>query len=154
LIGANLSNQPNSTGGNTVNVSNAQRASNHGTEQNSQAITHVSLADSQTNATAYAILGGGPPGFTYDVRTSGQPNYGVIDSTTVPSPSAPTGPTLCLQAGTGGVYSCCARLSTTDNYGNDTWNHEYPICFDFGEGAAAGYVILHGSEPYETSVYE
>jgi hypothetical protein len=145
LMGANMSNQPNSAGGNTTPVSNAQRASNHGTEQNAQAITHANLADSQTNATAYST---GFPGYTFDCRASGQPNYGNISGL-----SAPTAPTLHLQAGTGGAYAGCVRLSASDANGAKFWLQEMPICYDFGDGSGPVNCYIMGlfCKPYHTS---
>jgi hypothetical protein len=141
LIGSNMANTQNSGSSSPTNV--AQRSSNHGTEQNSQAITHQSLSDSQTNAGDYIT---GFPGITMDVRTSGQPNYGGISGL-----SAPADPTIHLQAGTGGTLGGCVRISATDAKGGHLFIQELPVCVNVGGTPTQYYAMFLMTTPYPTS---
>jgi hypothetical protein len=143
LIGSNLANQAGQFSASATN--NAQRAPGKGTDQNSQAITHFNLADSQTNSIAYAY---GFPGVTVDTRSYGQPNYGNISGV-----GAPGAPTIHLQAGSGGTLAGCVRLSASDTNGGNVWIHEMPICYDFGDGAGpvSCFALILCSKPYHTS---
>jgi hypothetical protein len=131
-------------------------------------------ATADGSTTPAALFQTGQPGMTLDTRPVGQPNYGTQPTTSgvaiagysygtagsgtagsVPPPGAPSGATIHLQAATptqSGPMGC-VRISASDAAGAGCWIHEYPVCWDFGdgEGPVNAYALLLGSKPYHNS---
>lgn len=147
LIGGNMANAANASSGPNPSATNvAQRAHSSGTEQNSVAITHQNLADSQANTYA-----NGWPGFTVDTRSTGQPAY--LSNAGL---SSPTKTTLAIIDGGSGSYGAGIRLSLSDatngTYHGTFYLREVPICYDFGAGPVSAFIMGLFSAPYATSI--
>jgi hypothetical protein len=127
-VGGNMTNAANATGGAQLGNSVAQRGPSPGVEHNDLLTLPSNLSDWAANHAAYTTGGSpvGPPGITYDVRGSGQPNYGGIAGL-----DAPTEPTLVLQAGEGGSLTNVVRISLSDVGSGDAMSfylQELPEC--------------------------
>jgi hypothetical protein len=161
LIGGNMGNSVNQGPGGQTSTNVAQRGGGRGVQQDLVNTQHFNLADSQTNASAYA--GSGFPGITQDLRPSGQASYGGLGSQEVPTVNVQYGSGgsiygLAQLVGSGalqltnGVTNILLDVADAKSYSGNIKLVEVPICYLDGSGVSVqAYQLMLASPVYKTS---
>jgi hypothetical protein len=151
--GGNMTNAANSQGGAQLGNSAAQRGPSPGAARQNLLPMPISATDYVTFQTDYLTGGSGvgAPGVTIDTRGSGQPNYGAEAGSDIESArlSAPTLPTIHLQAGSGRTVGACIRISVSDLVGThkQAWFQPATIQVCSGATLTVKTIYIHCTAP-------